>query len=108
MSSIPKFKQNLVFLINSHNNSVPRGYDKRSAIENLEKLRLIFRLAQDLEYPSVRSIAKAFNTTPTTLYAEYERVFGHKFTKGLSKYELAIRKRSESGLSQINKNSEKV
>jgi DNA-binding transcriptional regulator YhcF (GntR family) len=102
MDKIAQFQKNLVTTINSYKSSVPKGYNKTEAMEHMEKLRLIFRLAQDLEYPSVRSIARAFNTTTTTLYKEYEKIYGHKYVKGLGKYEIAIRNRGESGLPQVH------
>lgn len=105
-----KFKSNLNSTINSSAlvfTYMPKNYNKEEAMLQMKKIQLIAQLAQDLQYAGVSDLARELNVSTEQLYKDFEKYYGHKYTEGLNKYELLLRKKVNSNLlnnSKVNGN----
>lgn len=78
--------------------TMPKNYNKAKAMLHMKKIQLFALLAQDLEYSGISDLSRKLNVSTEQLYKDFEKHYGQKYTTGLNRYEVLLRRKSQSNL----------
>lgn len=84
-----------------------RGYDKQKAYSLMKQLRLVIEVAQQLDFPSLSSIAREVGVSRQALYDLWEEVEKKNWDNAADhKWQVIIREKTKSGVSKRLANPE--
>lgn len=82
---------------------MPKNYNKKEALPHMRKIQSVSLMAQDLAYSGIRDLARNFNVSTQQLYQDFHKHYGFKYTEGLDKYEMLLRKKEKTNLKNQGK-----